>query len=227
MALTLPQPCLCLVTDRRLAPGAELPRRVAAAVAGGVNLAQLREKDLPGGELLVLARELAQAVAGRAPLLVNERVDVAHASGAAGAQLGEAALPASAARRILGPDALIGRSVHSLDGALRAEQDGADFLLAGTMFASASHPGEEPSGPGLVARIEARCALPVIGIGGITAANAAAVMAAGASGVAVISAILAAADPRAAAGEIWRVIGGSPDGSTPSVTPEEDLVHRD
>ena len=195
----LPCPCLCLVADRAAVPEGTLPRRVAQAVSGGVDVVQLRAKDLPGGPLLALARELLEAIDGRAALLVNERVDVAAAVGAAGVQLGEAALPPDAARALLPAGALIGRSVHSVDGALTAARQEADFLLAGTMFATPSHPGGAAAGPELVGRIAAVCDLPLIGIGGITAGNLGAVIAAGASGVAVIRSILAADDPAAAA----------------------------
>jgi thiamine-phosphate pyrophosphorylase len=202
MAPRLPQPCLCLVTDRRLVlpqGEAELVHRVAQAVEGGVNLVQLREKDLPGGKLLELAQELQRAIAGRALLVVNERADVAAACGAEGVQLGEEALPAAAVRRLLGPGAVIGRSVHSLEGGVQAAAEGADFLLVGTIFATPSHPGLPPAGPGLVRRIARSCPVPVIGIGGIHAGNAAQVVQAGASGVAVITAILAQPQPREAA----------------------------
>ncbi len=197
---TLPSPCLCLVTDPGVCGRDELAGRVAAGVNGGVDVVQLRDKELPGGELLELARELEKAVRGRALLLVNERVDVAVASGADGVQLGEAGLPTEASRRMLGDGALIGRSVHSVDGAHAAVRSGADFLLVGTMFATRSHPGEEPSGPGLLRRIrDAGITIPMLGIGGITEGNAAQVLDAGADGVAVITAILADADPCAAA----------------------------
>ena len=219
---TLPEPCLCLVTDRRLVPEGDLPARVAEAVAGGVNLVQLREKGLPGGDLLALASAIQAGLSGSAPLLVNERVDVALSVGASGVQLGEAALSPADARRILGDGPVIGRSVHSVAGAMQAERDGADFLLVGTMFASASHPGEEPSGPGLIARVASRCSIPIIGIGGINAGNAAQVMEAGAAGVAVISAILAAPDPREAAQRIMQTVTQA---YRPAV--KEDLVHRD
>ncbi len=203
MPARLPDPCLCLVTDRRVggdaADVAALADRVAAAVAGGVDLVQLREKDLPGLRLLELTIALKYAIGEAALLVVNERVDVAAAWPADGVQLGEEALPVAAARRLLGPDALIGRSVHSVDGARQAIADGADFLVAGTMYASRSHPGEAPAGPELIRRIAAFSDLPLIGIGGITAANAPAVLAAGASGVAVISGILADPDPGEAA----------------------------
>ena len=181
-------------------PARRIGGRVSAAVNGGVDVVQLRDKELPGGALLELARDLRRAIQGRALLLVNERVDVAVAAPADGAQLGEAGLPTAVARRILGDAALIGRSVHSIAGASEAVRTGADFLLVGTMFATRSHPGEEPSGPGLLSRIRgAGIAGPLLGIGGITGNNAAQVMAAGADGIAVITAILADSDPRAAA----------------------------
>lgn len=195
----LPDPCLCLVTDRRVGAEAALVSRVAAAVAGGVDLVQLREKDLPGGRLLTLAAALRDAIGGAALLVVNERVDVAAALPAGGVQLGEEAMPVSAARQILGADALIGRSVHSATGAVAAAEAGADFLVAGTMYASRSHPGEEPAGPELIRRIVAQVDLPVVGIGGIDVDNAPAVLAAGAVGVAVITGILAAPRPGEAA----------------------------
>lgn len=198
----LPYPCLALVTDRRIADGDTLPERIAAAIAGGVDLVQLREKDLPGGLLLELAAKVRERMGDRALLLVNERGDVAAALPAAGVQLGEAALPVAAARRLLGADALIGRSVHSLEGAQAASAAGADFLVAGTMYASRSHPGEPPAGPALISQIAAAVNVPVIGIGGITAANAGQVMQAGAAGVAVITGILAAPDPERAAAQL-------------------------
>lgn len=101
---------------------------------------------------------------------------------------------------MLGDAALIGRSVHSVEGANSAAQSGADFLLVGTMFATRSHPGEEPAGPELLHRIkDAGVAMPMLGIGGITETNVRQVMAAAAHGGAVITAVLAAEDPRAAA----------------------------
>ena len=173
--------------------------KVAQAVAGGVNLVQLREKDLPGRSLLKLACELKTVIGSSALLLINERVDVAAAARADGVQLGEEALPTKDARKILGPEALIGRSVHSEQGAQIAEAEGADFLLVGTMYATSSHPGHEPAGPELIRRIAAGCSLPLLGIGGINEANLGPVLEAGAQGVAVISSILAAPDPEQAA----------------------------
>ncbi|MYC31664.1 MAG: thiamine phosphate synthase, partial [Chloroflexi bacterium] len=179
----LPRPCLCLVTDRRVCPSDELPGRVAAAVDGGVDIIQLRDKEMPGAALLELAERLRRVVAGRALLLINERADVAMAAEVDGVQLGEAALPTSAVRAIMGDAATIGRSVHSVSGACEAAESGADFLVVGTMFASNSHPGEEPSGPGLLSRIaSAGVDIPMLGIGGINEHNAGEVISAGAHG---------------------------------------------
>ena len=213
----LPKPCLCLVTDRTLIKGGrgDLIERVSLAVEGGVDLVQLREKDLPSGELLELATSILAAIAGRAKLIVNERADVALAAGAQGVQLGEDALTVSAARKTVGSGALIGRSVHSESTASQAQADGADYLIVGTMFASRSHPGQEPAGPGLMRQISGNCRLPLIGIGGITPENAPQLIEAGASGVAVITNILAASDPKAASMrlkeaicEAWRIHAG-------------------
>ena len=204
----LPEPCLCLVTDSTLVKD-DLMERVAAAVRGGVDLVQLRAKDLPGGQLLDLSTGLLQALDGRAKLIINERADVALVAGADGVQLGERGLPVAAARKALGGQALIGRSVHSLDSAELAERDNASFLVVGTMFASRSHPGEEPAGPKFMAQIAGLCRLPLIGIGGITPDNAAQVIDAGASGVAVITNILAAGDPHAAAVRLKKVLMAS------------------
>ena len=220
MATELRLPCLCLVADCSVVSPKELVGRVAAAVEGGVNLVQLRAKEMPGGHLLALTLEIKRAIDGQAALLVNERVDVAAVAIADGVQLGEQALPASSARNLLPKDSLIGRSVHSVKGAAQAATDGADFLVVGTMFATHSHPGGEPAGTGLMRNVANRCNLPLIGIGGITPGNVDDVIGSGASGVAVIRSILADADPAAASREMlssletsWRNHGASIDSS--------------
>jgi thiamine-phosphate pyrophosphorylase len=154
-----------------------------------------------------LAIALKKAIASDAILLINERVDVAIAAGADGVQLGEAALPIAPVRNLIGPQALIGRSVHSVEGGEMAASEGADLLLVGTMFSTRSHPGIVPVGPSLIRAIaqkqaEAADPLPVIGIGGITADNLSEVIQAGASGVAVITSILASSDPKAEASRL-------------------------
>ena len=186
-------------------------------------MVQLREKDLAGGKLLELAKALKQSVGDSTLLLINERVDVASVCGVSGVQLGEEAIPTAAAREILGSEALIGRSVHSEAAAVQAARDGSDFLIVGTMFASRSHPGEEPSGPALVRRIASCCDLPLIGIGGIRVENVADVLHAGATGVAVISSIMVSSHPRDAARRMKQaMLACYDDTSTTAVTGGSD-----
>ena len=134
-------------------------------------MVQLRDKDCPAEELLSLACELRRVTEGRALLIVNDRVDVALLSGADGVQLGEKALDAASARRLVGSEMLIGRSVHSVEGAAEAEADGADFLVLGTIFETASHPGADTGGLELVRDVTGMVGIPVIGIGGISESN--------------------------------------------------------
>ncbi len=171
---------------------------VALALCGGVNMVQLREKDLPSGKLMDTALTLRRLTKGRALLFINDRVDVAVASGADGVQLGEDAMPVASARKA-GPGLLVSRSVHDVAGAVRAQRDGADMLVAGTIFPSGSHPGARPAGVELLERLRAEVSVPYIAIGGITERNAASAIAAGASGVAVIGAIARSEDPGRAA----------------------------
>ena len=227
MPTPLQFPCLCLVADSSVVRPDELVRRVVWAVEGGVTLVQLRAKELPGGQLLSLATQLNTSIEGRATLLVNERVDVAAAAGVDGVQLGEEALPVSAARAILPLGSIIGRSVHSASGAKKGGADGADFLVVGTMYATGSHPGAQPAGPGLMREAAADCNLPLIGIGGITAENVATVMEAGASGVAVIRSILTADDPREAARELSSALRNSwPDTQAKLTTQAQPAIGR-
>ena len=194
-----PRQVLMLVTDRTQCGDRPLAEVVAEAVEGGVNAVQLREKDLPAGELLALARQLRGVCGTRALLLVNERVDVALLSGADGVHLGEKSLPVAAVRQLLPPTMRVGRSVHSVNAARQAEQDGADYLLAGTIFASPSHRDVVPAGVELLKNLTSRVNIPVVAIGGIDADNQEECLRAGAAGVAVISAIFCAENPRQAA----------------------------
>jgi len=175
---------------------------VDEAIKGGVNLIQLREKDLPTGELLALAIRLREVTRGRALLVINDRLDVAMAAGADGVHLPENGLPVAIARWLLGQHTLIGRSVHSEEAAAEAEQAGADYVQLGTIYATESKPDAKPAGPDLVRKVSGAVGIPVLAVGGVRAENAADVIEAGASGASVISAIEAAADPQAAARQL-------------------------
>ncbi len=199
---SLPRPCLCFVTDRNQTGGRPLAEVVAAAVAGGAGMVQLRESDLPGGRLLELAQTLRRITDGRALLVVSDRIDVALLCGADGVQLGEESVGVAEARGLAGEGMLLGRSVHSVDGAVQATNDGADFLVVGTIFATGSHAGVVAAGPELLSSVRARTDAPVLSIGGVDQENIAQVMEAGADGAAVISAITGSPDPRAAASAI-------------------------
>jgi len=193
-------PCLALVTDRRLCQALSLEEAVAQAVEGGANLVQLREKDLLTADLLALAEKLrAVTHLGRALFLVNDRLDVALACSADGVHLPEQGLPVAAARRLAGERFIVGRSVHSVAEAVRAQAEGADYVQVGTIFASRSHPDLPVAGLGLLEAVAAAVSIPILVVGGITAANVGEAMAVGAGGAAVISAILGAPSPRDAA----------------------------
>jgi thiamine-phosphate pyrophosphorylase len=205
-----PRLVLMLVTDRKRCARRTLAETVAEAVAGGVNVVQLREKDLPARELLQLARQLRGVCGREALLLVNDRLDVVLLSGADGVHLGSGGLPVAAARQFLPPTMRVGRSVHSVNEARQAELDGADYLLAGTIFPSASHPNAAPAGVSLLSDLSARVSLPVFAIGGIDVENVRQCWEAGVAGVAVISSVLDADDPRAAASRLLPALEEEP-----------------
>jgi thiamine-phosphate pyrophosphorylase len=198
----LTPPILCLVTDSNQCAGRPLEDVVAQAVHGGVNLVQLREKDLPSGQLYALARRLREVTSGKALLFVNDRVDVAIACGADGVQLGEEGLPLDAARQVSGGRLLLGRSVHSVEGAAQAEANGADLLIVGTIFPTGSHPGAATGGVGLLEQVRKRVSIPFLAIGGVKADNVESVMKAGAAGAAVITAITLSESPAQASREM-------------------------
>ena len=162
-------------------------------------MVQLREKDLSARDLYDLGARVKEALAGRAKLVVNDRIDVALALNADGIQLPEEGTPVAEARRIVGDDMLIGRSVHSVNGAIKAESSGADFVIAGTIFPSTSHPGGPAQGTDFIRALCREVCIPALGIGGVTIQNVGEVMEAGCSGAAVISAISEAEDPGIAA----------------------------
>ena len=208
--MRLPEPpILCLVTDRRRCGGRPLEEIVDAAVSGGADIVQLREKDMPAGQLLELALRIRDITDSKAGLFVNDRIDVALACEADGVQLGAESIPVEAARDLVRGDLLIGRSVHAVDSAIDASLAGADLLIFGAVFATATHPGRPPGGVGPLAELSRHDTAPVLGIGGIAPGNVGQVVDAGASGAAVITAITESHDPQEAARALKQAMAGA------------------
>ncbi|MGI9950869.1 thiamine phosphate synthase [Moorellaceae bacterium AZ2] len=182
------------------------PLEVMAATLEGVDFFQLREKNLPGSELYRLACKLRKALPANTKLLINDRVDIAVAAGLDGVHLGQRSLPVEAARRLLGRGAMIGVSVHNLVEALTATRAGADYLLFGHVFATDSKKGLPPRGLDALKEVADQVGIPVLALGGVTVERVEACLAAGARGVAVMSAVMAASDPPAVVKEFRRAL---------------------
>jgi thiamine-phosphate pyrophosphorylase len=205
-----------LVTQGSLSAGRSTREVVEAAIAGGVDVVQLREKDRSARERYHLGRKLrALTREAGVTFVVNDRVDLARAVDADGVHLGDDDLPVSVARDSLGPDALVGRSVSFVDDAVAAERAGADYLGVGAVYATGSKDDidddEYAVGPKRVSDIAAAVDIPVVGIGGIDADSAGAVVEAGADGVAVITAITRADDPEAATRQLGETVATARD----------------
>ena len=190
---------LYLVTNRDVLQGMALPEAVEQAILGGCTMVQLREHDAPSAGFLGRALEVRR-VTDRygVPLIVNNRADIALASGAAGVHVGQSDLPAAAVRRLIGKERILGVSVTTVEEALRAEADGADYLGAGAIFPSRTKPDAKAVGLRTLQSICEAVRLPVVAIGGIRE-DTVPLLPTGLAGVAVVSAILARADVRAAA----------------------------
>jgi thiamine-phosphate pyrophosphorylase len=201
---------LHLVTEPRKQPG-ELARAVGLALDGGVDWVQLRDKSASAASLFAQARELG-ALTGEhaAHLAVNDRLDVALASGAGAVHLAAQSLGVAEAINLAKGQLLVGRSVHGLEEAIQAAGDGADYLTFGHVFPTSTHPGLPPRGLAELRAIVLAVDVPVLAIGGITTDNLDVVLATGCAGVAVISAILSDADPCRAAARLRRALDTSP-----------------
>ena len=184
-----------LVTDDDCLKGRQLLPCVEQALAGGVTLVQYRAKNTDGGVMYKEALALkALCDKYHVPLIINDRLDIAQAIGAAGVHLGQDDLPCAVARKILGDAYIIGVSAHNPLEAVQAVRDGADYLGCGAVFGTATKHDVAKLG---VANLRAICSavqIPMVGIGGINLANYAEVLAAGADGAAIVSGILAQAD---------------------------------
>ena len=200
-----------LVTDPVLVGHRNLTEVVTAAIRGGVRVVQYRDKDASTREMVAMAAELA-AVCRRmgAWFLVNDRLDVALAVDAGGVHVGQDDMPVATARRLLGPDKLLGVSVHNEAEIHQAELDGADHVSLSPIFATPTKPDHQiPLGLQGVRTLSRLARVPVIAIGGIHAGNAAEVIRAGARGICVVSAIIAAPDPEQAARELKQAVTGA------------------
>jgi thiamine-phosphate pyrophosphorylase len=209
--VTLSLPRLHAVTDDRVVAGGwgRLVERASAmaAVAGPALAVHLRSRALAGRALLDLARALKEAIAPHGSwLAVNDRADVARAAGAEAVVSGRAGLTVHDLRRVA-PSAMIGRSVHDAREARAAADEAADFLIAGAVYATPSHPDVPPAGPDLV-RVAAALGRPVVAIGGMTAERTTEAVAAGAWGVAAIRALWDANDPAGATREFLGALPG-------------------
>lgn len=191
-----------LVTQASLSGDRTTPEIVRAAVDGGIDAVQLREKETSARSRYELGRELRELTAAAGvDLIVNDRIDIAQAIDADGVHVGQSDLPVEVARDLLGPDAIVGCSASTVAEARKAEADGADYLGVGAVYGTSSKDVDDEKdsvGPKRIAAVADAVSIPIVGIGGITADNADPVVDAGAAGVAVISEITAASDPKAA-----------------------------
>jgi thiamine-phosphate pyrophosphorylase len=203
---------LYLVTDQSSLRGRTLADVVLAAVQGGVRCVQLREKALPTRDFVALALAIKDLLAPfGVPLIINDRLDVALACGAQGVHLGQSDIPVALARQLLPPEVFIGLSVENLADVARAAGQPVDYLGISPVYATPTKTDTAaPWGLAGVRQVRALTRLPLVAIGGIHQGNAAAVLQAGADGLAVVSAICFAPDPRAAARSFQDILKAQP-----------------
>ncbi len=190
-------PFLCVITDKALCPVSLAEK----ALEGGAAMIQLRHKSASGGQLFSWAIEIVNCCKRyNALCIINDRVDIAMASKADGVHLGQQDMPATVARKIMGKNTIIGVSTSSIEEAILAEKDGADYIGFGHIYPTLSkEKGHSPLGPEALQEVSKLISLPIVAIGGISLDNAASLISCGASGVAVISAVSRAVDPSRAA----------------------------
>lgn len=189
---------LYLITDRRGCGGRYLVSVVAEALKGGVKAVQLREKDLSSRELYELAREMREITSHyNALLFINDRIDIAMAVAADGVHMGHGSIPIQGARKLLGVEKLIGVSCHGRESAVAAQEKGADFITYGPVFHTPSKAKYgHPVGIESLREVTPLLRIPVFALGGITSRNTRQVLDAGANGISLISAVMAAENPR-------------------------------
>jgi thiamine-phosphate pyrophosphorylase len=193
--IKLHTPWLMLVTE----PSNSLPKIVSEAISGGITVVQWRQKTAMKSGYNRTYSSLMAVVQEAVPLVVNTLWETSVGLRVSNVHLPENSVPVAVARKAIGPRGLIGKSVHSLEAAIAATEAGADYLLAGTIFESLSHPQEKPEGLGILEAICKSVSVPVLAIGGVTTENLKSCIGAGAAGVAVLSPIMHAKNPGAVA----------------------------
>jgi len=199
---------LYVITDAKLSRGRSHLEVAQAAIEGGTSIIQFRDNEMTTRQLVETAEKIKELTEeADIPLIVNDRLDVALAVDADGVHVGQDDMPADMARQLIGPHKILGVSASTVEEALQAEKDGADYVSASPVFTTPTKPDTPPPTglEGLRAIVEA-VNLPVIAIGGINEKNAAEVMEAGAQGVAVISAVVGAPDIAAAARHLRQTV---------------------
>ncbi|NLO89461.1 MAG: thiamine phosphate synthase [Clostridia bacterium] len=201
---------LYLIANSALTKGKPLENVVRDAVAGGVDIVQLREKDKSAGEVYTTALKIKNILKDfpETIFLINDRVDVAMAVEADGVHLGQASLPPKTVRNLLGDKKIIGVSTHSIEEAERAQREGADYIIFSHIFETKSKPGLAPRGVEALSKIKARIKIPVFALGGINKTNVHEVLNAGVDNIVVMSAILESSDPRNTALQLKEKIQG-------------------
>ncbi len=197
---------LYLVTDRKIMKAAKLEDAVEKAIRGGCTLVQLREKTASSREFYEMALRIKEITSAcHVPLIIDDRVDIMLAAGADGVHVGQSDLPAAEVRRLIGPDKILGVSAGTLEEAIKAEQDGADYLGVGAMFATPTKPDADVTTAEELRRIRNHVGIPIVVIGGINEKTAPLFKGTGIDGLAVVSAILAADDEEKAAGRLKKI----------------------
>jgi thiamine-phosphate pyrophosphorylase len=202
---------LCLVTDRGLSNGRPLTDVVGAAIAGGVTMVQLREKDAETREFLEHAQALKALLSPKKiPLIINDRVDIALAVDAEGVHVGQTDMPVEIVRELAGPGKIIGLSITNETQIRRPEAQAVDYLGIGPLYAQTTKGNAStPLGVEGFRKLRAMSQKPVMAIGGLKPDNSAEVLAAGADGLAVVSGIVSAQDPKAAAQAFMKLFEAS------------------
>ncbi len=198
---------LYLVTDRRMPQAGTLEEVVEQAIQGGVTLVQLREKSGDTGELYRKARALKKITDFyHVPLIIDDRIDVMLASSADGVHVGQSDMPAAVARKMIGPDKILGVSAATLEEALQAEKDGADYLGVGAMYPTATKTDADFTSMATLKEIKRQVHIPVVAIGGINQKTIPDFQNSGIDGFAIVSAIMASQTPKEAASELRMLI---------------------